>query len=86
MSSPKAASIERKAEYFELTDQGLLSRRVYDAADGEVQLRVAVPTGGASWMEVPGVGARELKIRDHIMVEFLNGILGGHLGQGKTYM
>ena len=62
MSSPKAASIERKAEDFELTDQGLLCRRVHDAADGEVQLRVAVPTGGTSWMEVPGVGAHELKM------------------------
>ena len=62
VSSPKAASIERKAEDFELTDQGLLCRRVYAAADGEVQLRVAVPTGGTSWMEVPGVGAHEPKM------------------------
>ena len=37
-------------------------------------------------MEVPGIGSRELRMRDRILVEYHNSVLGGHLGRDKTYM
>ena len=63
----------------------LLYRRVYDSADGEVQLRLAVPTGGVAGIEVPGVGRRDLSLRSRIIYEYHNGVLGGHVGRDRTY-
>ena len=85
MKSQKIPAIERQVHHYEIRHKGLLCRRVYDVADGELQLRVVVPTGRTSWMEVPGVGARELRMSDRILLEYHNNVLEGHLGRDKTY-
>jgi len=70
-------TLVRHSEKFELLD-GLLYRRVYDAADGELQLRVCVPDEELSALEMPGIGRRKLNCRSRILLEYHNGMLGGH--------
>ena len=72
IKGPKGPSIERQSLNYERTPAGLLCRRVYDSVDGELQLRPAVPTGAAQRVEVPGVGERELSLRDRLMLEYHN--------------
>ena len=86
VNGPKPASIERQSEKFTLSDGGVLCRKVYDTTDGEMQLRVCVPSGPLGRMEVPGVGSRDLTLRNRLLLEYHNSKLGGHLGRDKTYM
>jgi hypothetical protein len=51
-----ADTVKRQAEKFEIHN-GLLYRRVFDAVEGEVQLKPAVPTGATSALELPVTGS-----------------------------
>ena len=78
-----AETVIRQSEKFEIHDH-LLFKKVFDAAEGEIQLRPAVPTGSTSAMELPGYGRRPLSMRNRLLLEYHNGILGGHQGRDTT--
>ena len=78
-----ADTVKRQSEKFEIHD-GLLYRRVFDATEGEIQLKPCVPTGVASAVELPGYGQRGLDHRSRLMLEYHNGVLGGHMGRDST--
>jgi len=79
----KLDSVLAGAETFEYVD-GVLFRRVYDAAANEVQLRLAVPQARAGTFELPGVGRKPLNFRERILLDYHNGPLGGHQGRERT--
>jgi len=62
-------TLVRHSEKFALLD-GLLYQRVYDTADGELQLRVCAPEEELSAMEMPGMGRRKLNCRSRILLEY----------------
>ena len=68
---------------FELVE-GVLFRRVYNAVEGEVQLRCAVPSGPCGRFEVPGRGLVPLGYRERLMLEYHNGSLAGRQGRERT--
>ena len=72
------------AQEFEVI-RGLLYRRVYDAVDGEVQLRLCVPDQAHSQYEYPGQAYKSLGYRERLILEYHNGPLGGHVGRERTY-
>ena len=59
-------------------------RQVYNAVDGEVQLRCAVPSGLMGKFDVPGRGLRPLGYRERLMLGYHNGRLAGHMGRERT--
>ena len=71
------------AEKFELVD-GVIFRRVYDAIEGEVQLRCCVSNVPTSQFELPGRGYRHLGYREKFLLDYHNGQLAGHQGRERT--
>ena len=63
----------------------MLYRRVYDAVDGEVQLRLCVPDQAHSQYEYPDQAYKSLGYRERLILEYHNGPLGGHVGRERTY-
>ena len=78
-----ADTVKRQSEKFEIHN-GLLYRRVFDAVEGEINLKPAVPTGAAAAIELPGYGQRSLDHRSRLLLEYHNGVLGGHMGRDTT--
>ena len=76
-------SIINASQRYDILD-GLLMKRVHDAEDNEVQLRIVAPEGHVGRMVVPGHATLELGVRERILLEYHNGRLGGHLGVDKT--
>ena len=62
-----AETVIRQSEKFEIHDH-LLFKKVFDAAEGEIQLRPAAPTGSTSAMELPGYGRRPLSMRNRLLL------------------
>ena len=79
----KVDAIVRSMPQYELLNE-VLFRRVFNPVSNQVELRCAVPSGAASRFDFPGRGQTPLGFRERILLEYLNGRLGGHQGRERT--